>query len=252
MTDLTSKKALEHLWVVILAAGKGKRMNATQKNKVAYEVHGVPMITRTIAMIKKVGIEHILVVVGFAKQSVMRLLDSSIIVVEQKKRLGTGHAVKKALEKIPKTARHVLVLNGDDSFLFSNTLFHELCDLHDKHNSTITFLTLTLDDPRGLGRILRGKNGKVTGIIEEKDATENQKKIQEINAACYLFSYDFLKQNISRIPKSKVTGEYYIVSLIEMAVKENEKIETLHFNHLKWRGVNTKEELKEAEALLEK
>lgn len=249
MTKL-SPSHTQTLWVIILAAGKGKRMRAKEKNKVAYEVSGVPMISRTISLLKQVGIKNIIVVVGFEKESVIKLLDSSIITVEQKKRLGTGHAVKMAIKKIPKTAEHVLVLNGDDSFLFSPALFKELFETHSEKNSAITFLTIDLKDPSGLGRIIRNANGKIEGIVEEKDATQKQKKIKEINAACYLFSYSFLKNNISKLPKSHITGEYYIVSLIEIAAFKKMSIETLRHKNIKWRGVNTIEELEKAEQLI--
>lgn len=249
MTTIDTHKA-NSIWIVILAAGKGKRMKAKRKNKVAYEISGVPMISRTIAILKQVGVKNIVVVVGFAKESVVKLLNSSIKTVEQKRRLGTGHAVKQALEAIPRNAKHVLILNGDDSFLFSPELFKKLMDDHSQNNSAVTFLTINLKDPKGLGRIIRDKNGKVIKIVEEKDATEREKKIKEINAACYLFSYQFLKKYIPQLKKSHVTGEYYIVSLIDLAARNNMKIDTLRMDNLKWRGVNTPEELHEAQKMI--
>jgi bifunctional UDP-N-acetylglucosamine pyrophosphorylase / glucosamine-1-phosphate N-acetyltransferase len=99
-----------------------------------------------------------------------------------------------------------------------------------------------------LGRVVRDASGNVTAIVEEKDATEEQRAINEINAACYFFSTKFLKKYLKKIKKSPVTGEYYIVSLIEMAAKNKETIETMQVD-LPWRGVNTQEELKEAEQL---
>lgn len=249
MTTIDTHKA-NSIWVVILAAGKGKRMKAKVKNKVTYEVSGIPMISRTISVLKGVGVKNIVVVVGFAKESVVKLLDPSIKTVEQKRRLGTGHAVKKALEVIPESAEHVLVLNGDDSFLFSSELFKRLMDDHSQNNSAVTFLTINLSNPKGLGRIIRDKSGKVIKIVEEKDATENQKKIKEINAACYLFSYQFLKKYIPLLKKSHVTHEYYIVSLIDLASRNGLKIDTLRMDNLRWRGVNTPEELHEAQKMI--
>lgn len=249
MTAIDERK-LDKVWAVVLAAGKGTRMKAKEKNKVAYSLNGVPMVTRTINILREAGVVNILVVVGHAKESVLALLDEKIQTVEQRKRLGTGHAVMCALEKIPQDTEHVIVLNGDDSFLFSPDLLKQLFRKHTETNSEITFLTIEMDNPTGLGRIERDGEGKIVDIVEEKDASEKQKNIKEINAACYLFAYDFLNKSINKIKKSKTSGEYYIVSLVEIAVKAKKRVEALMINKLKWRGVNTPEELEEAEMLV--
>lgn len=240
----------DNLWLIILAAGKGKRMKAKEKNKVTYKVKGVPMITRTVNLVKEAGIHNILIVVGFAKESVISLFNNHIKFVEQKKRLGTGHAVKTALKEIPKTAKDVMVLYGDDSFLYSPKIFREIYNVHKRDNSKVTILTVKIDNPTGLGRVIRNNEGKVVGIIEEKDADEEQKKIKEINTACYVFNSIFLRRYIKQIPKSKITGEYYLPSLVELAVKNKEKIDALKLDNFKWRGVNTPNELNEAEKML--
>jgi len=245
-----TQNRIQDLWAVVLAAGKGTRMKSRDRNKVALEIAGVPMLKRTIANIRGAGIDHVMIVVGFAKESVTKLLDPDIHIAHQRKRLGTGHAVKIALEGISQ-ARDVLVLYGDDSYMYNAEIIKNLYKAHTFSNATLTFLTLEVEDPKGLGRIVRGKNKEVVGIVEEKDATEAQKKITEINPACYIFSFEFLKKNIARIPKSHVTHEYYLTSLIEMAVEQEVKIETVTVRDLKWRGVNTPEELKEAEQLIQ-
>lgn len=249
MTAIDEKK-LENVWAVVLAAGKGTRMKAKNKNKVAYDLNGIPMVTRTLNVLREAGIKNVVVVVGHAKESVLKLLDKNVKAVEQKKRLGTGHAVMCAMEAIPKTCEHLVVLNGDDSFLFSGELVKQLFKKHTESNSELTFLTIEMENPTGLGRVVRDDQGKVLGIVEEKDATIKQKEIKEINAACYLFSYDFVEKYIKKIPKSKISKEYYIVSLVEIAVKASKRVEALMINKLKWRGVNTPEELKEAELLV--
>lgn len=237
-------------WVIILAAGKGKRMNAKQKNKVTYEVKGIPMIVRTIHKLKTAGVKNIIVVVGHAKGSVVSLLDSDVHTVEQKKRLGTGHAVKIALKSLPLSAREVMVLYGDDSFLYSPETFKKLLEKHLRVHPALTFLTLSVNNPTGLGRIVRDENNKIVGIVEEKDANDEQRRIKEINPACYVFDVSFLKKYISKMKKSVVTGEYYLTELIELAVLNNEKIETVTFDNIAWRGVNTISELQEAEQLI--
>lgn len=240
---------MENLWTIILAAGRGTRMKSSNINKVAYKIKGIPMLTRTILSLKEVGVANIVVVVGFAKESVLSLLDSSIKTIEQKTMLGTGNAVKAGLLKIPPSAEDVLVLNGDDSFLLDPKLLKKMHSKHQKSNSKATFLSVGMDTPGGLGRVVRGENGKVLGIIEEKDATDEQRKIKEVNGACYIFDYPFLKKYIGTIKKSGVTGEYYIVNLIQTAAELGMKVEAYRIDKNNWRGVNTPEELLEAEKL---
>lgn len=244
-------EGLEHLWTIILAAGKGKRMNSSGSvNKVTLNVVGKPIIQRSIEILKAAGVKHIVVVVGFAKKSVLKLLDKDILAAEQKKRLGTGNAIKAALKTIPKSVKFVLVLYGDDSFMYSPQTFKNLYQKHLKSGAEITFITTIKKDAFGLGRIVRDKKGNLIGIVEEKNATENQKRIKEINLGGFLFHLDFLRKNIGKISKNKVTGEYYITEMVEIALKQNLKVETFRILDLKWRGVNTPQDLAEAEKIL--
>ena len=236
------------LAAIILAAGKGKRMKSRTINKVALSLGDKPMILHTFNTIDRIGIKTVLVVVGFAKKSVMEIFKGKkIIFCDQKKRLGTAHAVSCAMKKLPHTMKNVLVLNGDDSALYKEATIRKLINKHLKSNAAFTFLTIEMENPAGLGRVIRGKRGKVMAIVEEKDATEDILKINEINPACYVFKTEFLKKYLKLIEKSKVTGEYYLTSLIDIGIKHNEKIETLQAGAFAWRGVNTKEELLEAE-----
>lgn len=239
------------LYAVILAAGKGKRINAAEKNKVVFEVAGTPMIKRTLSNLKNAGINNVVVVVGHAKNSVISVLDVHVKVVEQKKLLGTADAVRKALVKIPQETSDILVLNGDDSFLFNKKILRKLYALHKNDKADLTLLTLEIDNPKGLGRIIRGKKGDVVRIAEEKDSTDLEKQIHEINPGCYIFDRNFLREFIGEIPKSQVTGEYYITSILEAATKNHKKLSALTLKNFKWRGVNTISELEEASKLVE-
>ncbi|OGH08913.1 MAG: hypothetical protein A2152_00400 [Candidatus Levybacteria bacterium RBG_16_35_6] len=243
------KENLKQLGAIILAAGKGKRMNSKKLNKVVLNLADKPMVLHTYDLLKSVRIDQIIVVVGFAKESVMKSLGRKVTYAEQKKRLGTAHAVSVALKKIPGNIKHVLVLNGDDSAFYTKTTLKKLIAWHFKSGSDFTLLTIEKDDPTGLGRIVRDRNGKVISIIEEKDATDKQRKIKEINPACYLFKVDFLKKYLGKVEKSKVTGEYYLTSLINLGIISDAKIETHRMGKYIWRGVNTDEELREAESL---
>jgi bifunctional UDP-N-acetylglucosamine pyrophosphorylase/glucosamine-1-phosphate N-acetyltransferase len=243
------KKNIGLLGAIILAAGKGKRMNSKRLNKVVLHLADKPMILHTFDLLKAVSINLIVVVVGFAKESVMKLLGENVLYAEQKKRLGTAHAVSVALKKLPIDIKHVLVLNGDDSAFYNKTTLKKLIQWHFKSDSAFTLLTIEKDNPEGLGRIIRDSYGKVIAIVEEKDATVAQRKIKEINPACYLFKVDFLKRYIKKVKKSSVTNEYYLTDLIRLGVLNKEKIESHRMGSFTWRGVNTEDELSEAENL---
>lgn len=234
---------------IVLAAGKGKRMKSKAFNKVVLNLGKKPMILYAIELLEAVQIKPIIVVVGFAKDSVMSVLGNRVIFAEQEKRLGTAHATWCGLKKLNSKISDVLVLNGDDSAFYTENLIEKLTKTHLASGVALTFLTIVLDDPLGLGRIIRDKNGKVLAIVEEKDATEEEKKIKEINPACYLFKRSFLTKYLKKVKKSKVTGEYYLVDLIGLAVSHKEKVEAVKMKEIPWRGVNTEEELKEARRL---
>ena len=236
---------------IILAAGKGKRMNSKSVNKVALPLADKPMIVHTVGLLEKVGIKEIVVVVGFAKKSVMNVLGSKVIFAEQKKRLGTAHAVECALKKMPTDVEDVLVVNGDDSAFYSEKIITELMKSHLSSNSAFTFLTIEKDNPFGLGRIVRDSKNELIAIVEEKNATESQKTIKEVNPGCYIFRISYLKKYINKVKKNELTGEYYLTDLVDLGIKNNEKIETLRGGSIAWRGVNTKDELQEAEKLFQ-
>ncbi|MCL5010529.1 MAG: NTP transferase domain-containing protein [Patescibacteria group bacterium] len=237
---------------VILAAGRGSRMKSRKKNKVVLSLGNKPMILHTVELLERSNIKPIIAVVGFARQSVMDAVNGKdIIFVYQRKRLGTGHALLCALRKLPSFLRDIVVLQGDDSALYTTDVIKKLVELHKMSNASITLLTVKLKDPTGLGRVIRDNKGKIRAIVEEKDATALQKKINEINPACYVFKVDFLRKYLRKIKKNKITGEYYLVDLVYLAISNNKRVESVK-KKLPWRGVNTKEELVQAEELFAK
>lgn len=235
---------------IILAAGKGKRMNATSVNKVVYPIAGKPMILHSVELLEKVNINPIIIVVGFAKESVQEvLINKNVLFTEQEEQLGTAHALECGLKELPSDITDVLVIQGDDSAFYTKDIIQKLINRQVESNAAVTLLTLFVKNPEGLGRIVRDESGKITGIVEEKDATSVQREIHEINPACYVFSVDFLRQFLPTIEKSSVTGEYYLTSLLDIALQNNKKIETIQEDEAVWRGINTPDELEEAEKL---
>lgn len=243
------------LGAVILAAGRGKRMEVDGVNKVTMQLAEKPIILRIVQFMKKLGIEATVVVVGHAKESVMEVLkdEKDVYFAEQKELLGTGHAALVALDKIPEDITDVIIVYGDDAVIYIDEhipVIEKLFETHFVSNAAFTFLTIDQENPFGLGRIVRDEKGKVLAIVEEKDATDEQKKIKEINPGCFIFKVDFLREYLGKVQKSSATGEYYLTSLIDLAIKNNVHIETLKGGYMAWRGVNTREELQQAEALL--
>lgn len=238
---------------IILAAGQGKRMNSTDRNKVTMPLSGKPIILHIVQFMKRIGIEDVVVVVGFAKETVEKALEGEMVYyAEQKEQLGTGHAVEVALSALPMDVTDVFVVYGDDGVFYNERQRHVMEELFKKHmnsHAACTFLTIEQDDPKGLGRIVRDSNDHLQAIVEEKDATDEQKQITEINPGCFVFRVDFLKKYLPLVEKSPVTGEYYLTSLIDVGFEHDESIDTLKGGHLLWRGVNTPDELAEAEKL---
>jgi len=238
---------------VILAAGKGKRMNIQDKNKVTSLLHNRPIIIHIVDFMKKLAIRTIVVVVGHAKESVKEVLvGEDIVYVEQQEQLGTGDALKCALGVLSEEISDVYVVYGDDGVFYNDKHLPIVTQLFQKHfmsGAAVTFLTIEQENPYALGRILRDEQGEFKAIIEEKDATDEQRKITEINPGCFLFNVAFLREHLHEIEKSPVTGEYYINSIIDLALRFDLKVETVQGGRLIWRGVNTPEELLEAEKL---
>lgn len=240
---------MKNIASIVLAAGEGTRIQSKTKNKVMLEVRGKPMMEWSVSTLEDAGLTPIIVVVGFAKDGIRRHFKDRVVYALQKNQQGTAHAVETALLKLPEGIRNVLVINGDDSYNYSANLLTKLVKRHIESDADITMLTIILDNPKGLGRVIRNSKDKVKGVVEEKDATNKQRATSEINPQCWVFSVQFLKSYLAKVPKSSVTGEYYLTELIQLAVKDNKHIETVREKNLAWRGVNTKEELEKAQKL---
>lgn len=248
-----TEKNSRNFAAIILAAGKGKRMQSSDKNKVTLQLGNKPLILHSVHLLEKMNFSTIVAVVGFAKESVIEVLkDSPVVFTEQTEQLGTAHAVESGIANLLSNITDVLVIQGDDSHFYTEAIVNQLISAHTDFNAALTMLTVTVENPSGLGRIVRDNKENISAVVEEKDATAEQKRIHEVNPACYLFSLKFLKKYLPLVEKSPVTGEYYLTSLIDLAIKHGEKVHTVKGGKLKWRGVNTKEDLAVAESLYKK
>ena len=215
-------KNLKQICAVVLAAGDGKRMRSARP-KVLCEVLFRPMICWIADTLEKCGIGEVCAVLGAGADQV-RAAIPRFAWVEQKERLGTGHAVMQARAFLQEhRGGDCAVLYGDAPFVDADTL-ENAYRLHKKEGAAVTLLTASFSDPTGYGRIVRGEGGDVSGIVEQADADEKTLQIREINAGTYWFSVDFLLDALDRLRADNAQGEYYLTDVIGIAVAQGRRV----------------------------
>lgn len=203
---------------IILAGGQGKRMKADMP-KPLFEVLGEPMLNWVITACEGAGIEDICVVKGFKGEMIDEYLGGKYPTVLQAERLGTGHAVMQAVPFLEKdTDGNTLVLCGDAPFIDPETISESLGQ-HIGSGNAVTVITAELEDPHGYGRIIRTDNG-IKGIVEQKDATQQQKLIKEVNSGAYWFRTADLIEMLGKLNCENAQHEYYLTDTISIALSE--------------------------------
>lgn len=207
---------------VILAAGKGVRMRS-ELPKVAHPVAGKPMILHVVQTVRAAGVSKIVVVVGHGRQVVQDILaGQDVDFAVQEQQLGTGHALIQA-EGFIDLDHHLLVLAGDTPLLRATTL-SALMDLHREKEDSATILSSIMTDPYGYGRVLRGSGGEFVRIVEEKDAVENEKKVQEINSGIYCLNSREAFQALGVIGTNNAQGEYYLTDVLSILKSRDQSV----------------------------
>lgn len=231
--------------IVILAAGKGSRMYSNLP-KVLHPIGGKPMLERVIDTANKLAPENIIVIYGHGGEEVKATINQDVIWAEQTEQLGTGHALKMALPHLPNTGK-TLVLYGDVPLISANTLQNLL----DVANDGVALLTDHLSDPTGYGRIER-KDHQIVGVVEEKDASVEQKAIIEINTGFLVLPNHHLNDWLSALQNTNTQGEYYLTDVISLAVNTGVNITGVNVpNHFEAAGVNNKIQLAALERVLQ-
>lgn len=226
--------------VIILAAGKGTRMESDLP-KVLHKVGPKSMVEHVIDASIDAGCSNINLVVGYGSEKVkLQLQDrSNIKYAQQEEQLGTGHAVKQALPLIEDN-ENVIILYGDVPLIKSETLAKML---ESENTDGINLLTVRMDNPKGYGRIVR-ENDEVTKIVEEKDASDEIKKITEVNTGIMSANGKNLKAWLNKIDNKNAQNEYYLTDIIEIAKQEGAFISTVSpETEMEVMGANTKEQL---------
>ncbi len=228
---------------IVLAGGKGTRMKS-RLPKVLKEICGKPMISYTLENLRNSGIVDIVVVVGYRKNVVMREIFGAVKFAQQKNpKGGTADAAKAGIEKINGKSKILLIINGDDSAFYKVETIKKIIEIHKERKRKVTFVSLMKEDPTGLGRVVRGKNGLITKIVEEKDANEKERKIKEVNDGLYVFDRLWFEKNIGKIKRSK-QGEFYLVDIVKLAIDQGDRMATFTLSDdSEWQGVNTPEQL---------
>ena len=203
-----------NVMAIVMAAGKGTRMKS-KKSKLVQKIYGKEVVRRAVENAQKAGIKDIVAVVGYMKEEVMAVLGNEINYAYQEEMLGTGHAVMQAKEYLKGKKGRVLVLNGDVPLIRPETL-NKLVEKSIENKEYATLLTAIYDNPTGYGRIVRDEGGNVEAIVEEKDTTDEQKEIKEINAGIYCFDIEELLSALEKISPNNAQGEYYLTDVIQI------------------------------------
>jgi UDP-N-acetylglucosamine pyrophosphorylase len=242
------------LAVVIMAAGKGTRMKNPDMAKVMYTVAGRPMVEHVVDLALGIGASRVVAVTGWQKETVIDHLRSTRKPVEcvvQEPQLGTGHAVLQAEDALNGFRGDVVVLSGDVPLLRAGTM-HALMAEHRRARASATVLTAMLDDPTGYGRILRNGEGSVIGIVEQKDATPEQRAIREINSGIYVFDNGALFGGLHKITPNNAQKEYYLTDVFAYLWANKLPVRAvIASDPREIQGVNTLAQLEEVRAVFE-
>jgi bifunctional UDP-N-acetylglucosamine pyrophosphorylase/glucosamine-1-phosphate N-acetyltransferase len=208
---------------VILAAGESTRM-VTQVPKVLHEVCGRPMLAYVLDACRQAGIGKNYVVVGCGKEQVIELFNGQddICWVEQTEQKGTAHAVMCCKEHLAQFMGEVLILCGDGPLVQSETL-KQLIKEHEEEQSAVTLATVVLDEPSGYGRIIRDDSGNIREIVEERDCSEEQRAIREVNPSYYCFQKEILFEVLEKIRPDNVKNEYYLTDAVRFILAMGSK-----------------------------
>jgi len=204
--------------VIIMAAGKGKRMKSSLP-KVLHNLAGKPILNYVLDTVDQLEVKRKILIVGYKSDKIRELIGDKIEYVEQKEQLGTAHAVLQTKKLLSSFKGDVLILSGDVPFLTIKTL-KELLKYHQANNFCCTLLSTVLKNPKGYGRIIRNKKGEIKGIIEEVDLSIDKKKITEINSGIYYFNKEKLFQTLEKITKNNKQGEYYLTDTVKILLGE--------------------------------
>lgn len=241
---------LSKVGVVIMAAGKGTRLNCTDKPKVMLEIGGRPIVSYAVSTIQSLGFapEQICLVVGFKKEQVEDYFQDKVNYALQEEQLGTAHAAYVGMKNLPPGIEYVLVMGGDDGAFYQAKTIENLIEKHLQNNCTITLLSAEVTDPASFGRVVHTENA--VKIIEKEYLTPEQKEVKEVNTGTYIFDRFWYESIFPAMPKMQKLGEFGINPSVSIAQEQNKKVQVVKLaDNNEWHGINTIAELELANKL---
>lgn len=237
------------LEIIALAGGKGTRVNSEETGipKALLQVKDKPLLEYIIASSEELGIKPI-AVIGFLGDKIKKHFGDRARFVLQDPPMGTGHAVKVALSSIKTDTENVLVVPGDHGFIYSSDIYSQFVQEHQNSGNDVTVVSFNVENPFGYGRMIIDAAGQLLRIVEEKVATDEEKKITLINSATMIIKRSVIDELVEAITINEKSGEYYLTDIIEIANKRGMKVGvTIPEGIAFMDGINTFEQLKEAQ-----
>lgn len=245
----SKEKLMQNRYVVVLAAGQGTRMKS-KLFKVMHPVMGRPMVGHVVNAAIDADASEVITITGHGAEVVRDYLGEKSQYVFQEEQLGTAHAVMQAKDLLEGKEGTTLVLSGDTPLLRAETL-QQLMAFHEEEEAKATILTALADDPFGYGRVIRTEDGLVSKVVEEKDASEDEKKVREINTGTYCFDNQALFQALEKVDNDNAQGEYYLPDVLEILKNEHEKVGAFQLDNMdEALGVNNRVALAEASRIM--
>lgn len=238
-------------FAVVLAAGQGSRMKS-KKYKVLHEIAGKAMVEHVMTNLEELGVEKTVTVVGFGAEAVKSKLGNRCEFAIQQEQKGTGHAVLMAADLLAQEEGTTLVICGDTPLITHETLSSLFAE-HEKTGAKATILTAHADNPFSYGRVIRDEAGQVARIVEEKDANEGEREVQEINTGTFCFDNQALFAALKEVGNDNAQGEYYLPDVIGILQKQGEIVSAYQMDKFAESiGINDRVALAEAAATMRK
>ena len=234
---------------IVLAAGAGTRMKS-KKPKVAHEVLGKPLVRWVVDAAREAGVEHVVSVVGHAREQVAPLVEGDTEIVVQKQQNGTAGAVAVCADALADFDGSLVVLSGDCPLISSETIA-ALVKVREDADAAVVVLSMELENPFGYGRIIRGEDGSVVRIVEQKDATPEEAAVCECNSGFYCFDAKALFAALSKVGSDNAQGEFYLTDVLEICRNEGRVVTALTAQDpTECLGVNSRAQLAQAASVM--
>ncbi|MFA6963463.1 MAG: sugar phosphate nucleotidyltransferase [Patescibacteria group bacterium] len=246
---------MEKYAAIILAAGKGTRMNDGSDSpipKVMFEIAGEPIIRHSVDLIRHAGIDDVVLVVGYKKELIEDFFKDEVSYAVQENQLGTGHAAAMAKPLLRGKTESIIIFYGDNP-LYKPSTVKKIIELYEQEKPTVAMLSVVFDDPKfwGFGRILRDDSGEVIGIVEQKDCTPEESLVKESNPGFYIFNAEWFWDNIEKIGNENAQHEFYLTDMIVKAKEQNKRIVAMPVSReSEALGINNPDQLALAEKIL--